>query len=167
MLIRYLPPRLHVAALRLAHAVRLRWWRLGWRLGRKPVRGCRVLVFDREDRLLLIRHSYGTPHWTLPGGGMARGEDAIVAAMREVHEECACRIADVVALGLAGDVAGGALHEVHLVAGWTEDAALADGREIVAAGFFAIDGLPAALSPRLAANLPGYLTRAKAARPQP
>lgn len=158
-----LPAPLHVAGLRLAHAVRRRWWWLRWRLLGRTVRGCRVLVFDSEERLLLIRHSYGKPHWTLPGGGIGRGEDILAAAAREVHEECACRLNEVMALGEGDDVADG-LHQVHLVAGWTCDTAMADGREIVAARFFALTELPEPLSEKLAARLPGYLTRAKAAR---
>ncbi|MFC3175319.1 NUDIX domain-containing protein [Novosphingobium bradum] len=168
MLIRLLPAPVHIAGLRLAHAVRRQWWRLGGRLGRPPVRGCRVLVFDAADRLLLIRHSYGAPHWTLPGGGLGRGEDALAAARREVREETACHMAEAVLLGLAGQGAGETLtgrHEVHLVAGWTADAPCADGREIVAAAFFALDALPQPISARLAADLPGHVTTAKAARP--
>jgi len=161
-----LPAPVHVAALRLAHALRLRWWWLGRRLGRAPVRGCRVLVFDVHERLLLIRHSYGARHWTLPGGGLAREETALAAARREVREECSCTIAEAVALGLAADAASG-VHEVHLIAGWTADAAVADGREIVQARFFAVDALPDGLSEKLARHLPGYLTKAKAARPGP
>jgi ADP-ribose pyrophosphatase YjhB (NUDIX family) len=98
---------------------------------------------------------------------MDRGEGALAAASREVAEECACRLADPVLLGLAADTISGARHEVHLVAGWTLDAPLPDGREIVEAGFFAIDALPARVSERLAADLPGYVTRAKAALPPP
>jgi ADP-ribose pyrophosphatase YjhB (NUDIX family) len=162
-----LPAPLHVGALRLADALRRRWWWLAWRLGGRPVRGCRVVVLDGDHRLLMIRHSYGQPHWTLPGGGMDRGEGALAAASREVAEECACRLADPVLLGLAADTISGARHEVHLVAGWTLDAPLPDGREIVEAGFFAIDALPARVSERLAADLPGYVTRAKAALPPP
>ena len=68
MSLNHLPAPLHIAGLRLAHALRRRWWRLARLLGRAPVRGCRVLVLDREERVLLIRHSYGERHWTLPGG---------------------------------------------------------------------------------------------------
>jgi len=164
-MLHHLPAPLHVAALRLAHAVRRRWWRLSRRLGASPIRGCRVLVLDREERVLLIRHSYGERHWTLPGGGLGRREDVLAAASREVREECACRLADPVLLGLAGEAPRDGLHEVHLVAGWTSDVAVADRREIAAAAFFAADNLPEGVSARLAGRLPDYLTRARAARP--
>lgn len=166
MLLDHLPAPLHIAGLRLAHALRRRWWRLARRLGRAPVRGCRVLVIDHAERVLLIRHSYGERHWTLPGGGLGRGEDVLEAAAREVREECGCRITQRVVLG-RGEGPRDGRHEVWLVAGWSADAAVADGREIAAAGFFALEALPAPLSPRLAASLGDYLTRARAARPAP
>ena len=145
--------------------MRRRWWQVLWRLGRRPVRGCRVLAIDPAGRVLLIRHSYGDRSWMLPGGGIDRGEAVTAAAARELFEETACRLAPVVALGLAEDPGEAMLHEVHLVAGWTADAPRADGREIVVAAFHPLDALPEPMSGKLAASLPGYVTRAKAARP--
>ena len=40
----------------------------------------------REGRLLLVRER-GAKHWSLPGGGMKKGEDPVTAATRELHEE--------------------------------------------------------------------------------
>ena len=75
-----IPAPLHRAGLTLAHAVRIRWWQ--WR---KPLLiGCRVLAFDEAERVLLIRHSYGSGRWMLPGGGVDRGEDPLAAALREL-----------------------------------------------------------------------------------
>ena len=166
MSLNHLPAPLHIAGLRLAHALRRRWWRLARLLGRAPVRGCRVLVLDHEERVLLIRHSYGERHWTLPGGGLSRGEDVIAAATREVREECGCYLSEALVLG-EGQGPKDGKHEVWLVAGWSTDRAVADGREVLAAQFFALDALPEPLSPRLAGNLADYLTRARAARPLP
>ena len=39
-----------------------------------------------EGKLLLVRER-GAKHWSLPGGGMKKGEDAVTAATRELHEE--------------------------------------------------------------------------------
>ena len=71
-----IPAPAHRTVLRIAHGLRLRWWRM-----RKPrLAGCRVLALDREDRVLLVRHSYGSGKWMPPGGGLTRGEDALAAA---------------------------------------------------------------------------------------
>jgi len=159
----WLPVRLHVAGLRVAHAVRLRWWRMA-RLGarRSTVRGVRVLAIDPAGRVLLIRHSYGSAGWMLPGGGLAPGEDAAVGGRREVLEETAVAVADALVLGRTD--APDSIHESWLVAGWSADDPVPDGREIVAAGWFAADALPDPVSPRLAAGLPEWITAAQAAR---
>jgi len=159
LLHRLLPAPLHVAGLRLAHAVRLRWWRIAGR----AVRGCRVLVLDGEDRVLLIRHSYGSGHWMLPGGGLSASEDPVAGGHRELAEELAIRLTASVLLGRTDDPLS--VHETHLVAGWSDDQPVPDGREIVAAGYFALHELPAPLSDTLAAHLPDWVTAARAARP--
>jgi len=160
-LTRLLPAGVHIAALRIAHAVRVHWWRIS----RCAVRGCRVLVLDRAGRVLLIRHSYGSGDWMLPGGGLGRREDPVGGACREAQEETGCRLDPAVSLGRTDDPVSAS--ETHLVAGWTDDVPRADGREIVAAQFFALDALPRPLAPRLAATLPPMVKAASAARPAP
>lgn len=58
-----------------------------WRLFRPRLDGVRVLAIDSTGRVLLVRHSYGTPRWMAPGGGLRPGEDPILAAGRELAEE--------------------------------------------------------------------------------
>jgi len=160
LLHRLLPAPLHVAGLRLAHAVRLRWWRLAG----SAVRGCRVLVLDREGRVLLIRHSYGSGHWMLPGGGLSAREHPLAGAHRELAEEVAMRLTLSVLLGRTDDPLS--IHETHLVAGWSADLPVPDGREILAAGFFAATDLPQPVPDALARRLPDWITAAKVARPE-
>jgi ADP-ribose pyrophosphatase YjhB (NUDIX family) len=45
---------------------------------------CGLIV--RDGKILLARHSY-VPGWLLPGGGVARGEPAEQAILREMKEE--------------------------------------------------------------------------------
>ena len=94
-----LPAPIHRLALRIGHIVRVRVWRL---LG-SEIRGCAILAFDAEGRLLLVHHSYHLPnHWLLPGGGLARGEDPAATAARELREETGCTLTD--ALWFASDL---------------------------------------------------------------
>lgn len=160
---RLIPAPLHRHALRVAHACRKRWWRI-----RKPrVHGCRVLALDAEGRVLLIRHSYGSGHWMAPGGGLARGESPIAAAVRELREETGCRLDDPVEITLLEEPLEGALNAVHVVAGRTGDAPCADGREVVEAAFFALDALPSPMPQLIREPLSEWVRAATAARPAP
>lgn len=47
----------------------------------------RVLIVNEEKEVLLVRNWLGHQMWTLPGGGIKRGETPAEAATREVHEE--------------------------------------------------------------------------------
>jgi ADP-ribose pyrophosphatase YjhB (NUDIX family) len=144
----------------MAHAVRLRWWRIAG----TRVTGCRVVAIDAADRVLLIRHSYGKAHWMLPGGGMKRGEDPISAAIRECREECGLHLADATEIGVVADMMHGSNNDVRVVAGWTQGEPVADRREIAEAAFFALHELPQDIAASLPGLLPDYVTTAKAAR---
>jgi 8-oxo-dGTP pyrophosphatase MutT (NUDIX family) len=155
-----IPASLHRAAYRVAHALRRRWWRI-----RKPrLAGCRVVVMDGAGQVLLIRHSYGSGKWMLPGGGLNRGEAALAAAARELREETGCGLIDPVQLGIIEETIHGAGNAVHVIAGWTDDAPQADSREIIAAQFFSLDALPLPMPDGFAENIPLWITAAKAAR---
>ncbi len=159
-MLRLIPKPLHIAALQCVHALRLRWWRM---MGTR-VTGCRVVALDQQGRVLLIRHSYGVNHWMLPGGGMKRGEDPVIAGTREVLEETAVRLTGATKIGMITDLMHGAVNDVHVIAGWTNDIPVADEREIVEAAFFALDALPENISRKLPDVLPGYVIAAKAVR---
>lgn len=47
----------------------------------------RVLVWNENDELLLVRNWGGKQQWGLPGGGVERKEQPIAAARRELLEE--------------------------------------------------------------------------------
>jgi ADP-ribose pyrophosphatase YjhB (NUDIX family) len=154
-----IPAPAHRLALRLAHAVRRRWWRFA----RPRIVGCRVLALDQAGRVLLIRHSYGPDRWMPPGGGLARGEDPLAAARRELAEETGCALHGAHLVQCLEETMHGAGNRVHVVAGWTFDVPRADGREVIEAGFFALHALPADLAARLHEELPRWITAMSAA----
>ncbi len=151
-----IPAPLHRALLRLAHGLRRRWWKL-----RRPrLDGCRVLALDGQGRVLLIRHTYGSPLWMLPGGGLDRDEAPIAGAVRELQEETGCALLTPRLLEVTTEQFHGAHNTVHLVCGWTHDAPRADGREILVARLFAPDALPPDMPEWLCRQLPGWLAQA-------
>ncbi len=123
--------------------MRLAWWSV-----RRPeLHGCNVIAADPQGRVLLVRHSYQSPgKWMLPGGGMARGERAEVAAVRELLEEAGCRLTEPRCIGVEVVGLAGASNHIHLVAGITADEPRPDHREILAAEFFAPSALPDAIT---------------------
>lgn len=154
-----IPAPLHRGALRLAHAARLRWWRI-----RRPLlRGSRVLAFDAGGEVLLVRHSYGSGRWMLPGGGLSRREDPLEGARRECLEETGCALARACRFAVVEEPLSGAVNRVHLVTGVIAAPPRADGREIAEARCFAPGALPADLSPALEASLERWIAEARAA----
>ncbi len=154
-----IPAPLHRAAYRAAHRLRLVWWRV-----RRPrVRGCRILAFDPQGRVLLVRHSYGSGHWMLPGGGLGRTEDAVVGARRELAEEVGCRLEDARLVTRLDEPLSGAVNRVDLVAGTTADLPEGDQREVIAAQFFIPGAWPSELAHSHRNGLNGWVTAAATA----
>jgi 8-oxo-dGTP pyrophosphatase MutT (NUDIX family) len=127
--------RLWQLAYAAAYRLLLLWW-----LVRRPAHRGALVALWHDGEILLLRSSYRRG-WSLPGGGIARGESAREAAVRELREE----------IGLS--VPAASLHEAQaLEFTWEHrsdhttifELALAqrptlrlDNREIVAAAFLA------------------------------
>jgi ADP-ribose pyrophosphatase YjhB (NUDIX family) len=120
---------------------------------RRPIYGVNAVLRDGQGRVLLVRHSYGPPVWTLPGGGHGRSEDPALAVRRELAEELSIAIAELELLETFSEVLSGAPHQPSLFAGIALGEPMPDGREVIAARFFAADDLPDPLPPSVRIRL--------------
>lgn len=162
-MLRLIPIHLHRAALVAAHRVRLAWWRI-----RRPrLAGCRVLAFDSRGQILLVRHSYGSRRWMLPGGGIGAREEPVAAALREFAEEVGCGLTHARQFGLVEEPLSGATNRVHLVCGLVEGTPRPDRREIVAVDWFDPYTLPPETATAVRQSMGDWIRAAKAALSRP
>ena len=127
-----------------------------WRLANPRTLDCRVVALDGENRVLLVRHSYGTGEWMLPGGRPNRGEHPVAAGLRELAEEVGCGLEHPIEV-MRPDPA--AHHVRHVVVGRTGDTPRIDGREIVEARFCDPEALPGPVGEHLAGRLGFWIER--------
>ncbi len=150
-----IPAPLYRAGLRFAHAVRKRWWKL-----RRPqLIGCRVVALDNNGHVLLVRHSYGSGRWSLPGGGVGGTEDPMTAALRELRKETGCTLAGAREVTIVAERLSGARNRLHIVAGRASGELQPDGREVIEAQFFPRDALPGDIVSGLGGHIPAWVER--------
>lgn len=68
-----------------------RLFHISFLLLRPMTLGVRAVVFDAQERVMLVRHTY-IPGWYFPGGGVEVGETSLDALMRELREEAALEL---------------------------------------------------------------------------
>ncbi len=151
----WLPASLHRALMPLAHAVRHRWRR--WR--KTPIAGVSVIVTNLSGDVLLLKHSYGPAVWSLPGGGLGKGEDPLAAARREVREELGVELARIEPVGLLEEVLSGSPHTAHIFAAVCDQRPRPDGREVIEARFFPSHSLPEPLGTTTRARIAVWRAR--------
>jgi 8-oxo-dGTP pyrophosphatase MutT (NUDIX family) len=133
-----IPAPLHRALLKVAHRVRKRWRRIV-----KPkTAGVSVIGLDGEGRVFLVRHSYGSGLWSLPGGGLGYDEDPHACAHREIAEELGCALADLVLAAQMDETLHGAPHRAYVFTARFVGEPRLDGREVIDSAWFPLDGLP-------------------------
>jgi 8-oxo-dGTP pyrophosphatase MutT (NUDIX family) len=139
---------LREGALTITYNLYLHARAVGRRLATPITVGVRVIT-PRDDTVLLIRHRGGRFPWSLPGGGVDRGESMADAAIRELREEAGCPTTGATLHGLFHRIEGGVSDYIAtFVCLPTGEARppMAD-LEIVDARFFPVRDLPANLDP--------------------
>jgi len=132
--------------MQVAHAARLTLRRMTG--DTREVHGVRIIL-ERDGRIFLVRHWYAPGVWTLPGGGINRGETINEAAIREVKEETGYTVGKIegtvgIYLGKKGE---GDKAAVVFTRDFSGSMRLLPDREVFERGFFALDELPENVSP--------------------
>ena len=155
---------------RLGYRAAFRCLQLFWLVTRPAKHGVKCVITDR-DRVLLVRHTYGSRAWDLPGGGVRRGEAPASAAGREMAEELGLGDAHWIPLG---EVRGGVDHRHDIIhvygARVTAPPLTLNLAELSVAAWFPRDRLPLELGPFAGPILDGvsrYATAREVAPPSP
>lgn len=122
-----------IAGLRVASLVRS----ILMRILPLRVRAVKAMVRLEDEKVLLVRHSYGSGAWMLPGGQAHRGEAYIDAAGREISEELGLELPDE-GWRLVGEFShrfGMTRQRIGLCTAVASDPTIVPNHEIAEAGF--------------------------------
>ena len=150
------PVPLVIVVRRFGYRVAYRLLRLLWLFTRPRKQGVKCVITD-GDRVLLVRHTYGSRAWDLPGGAARRGEPPLQTASREMEEELGLVAVPWRALG---ELRGGGVHHrrdvIHILgAELSEPVLRIDLGELQVAAWFDRDRLPLYAGPFLHPILDG------------
>lgn len=130
-------------SLSIIHAAHVARYAIGKLRGEKESHGVRILIVD-ERRVLLVSHWYAPWAWTLPGGGVNKGETPEEAAIREASEETGLRVRSIA--GEIGTYTGSLGDDDRVTFFYTGDfegsIAMRPNLEIMARSWFDLDNLP-------------------------
>ena len=133
-----IPAPLHRLLLRVGHRLRKGWWKAS----RRQRNSVSVIAIDAERRVFLVRHSYGSGRWSLPGGGLGVGEDPEACARREMLEELGCALEQVELVAQFDEVLYGAPHRAFVFTARFVGEPRPDGREVIETGWFGLEAVP-------------------------
>ena len=121
--------------------------------------GVHAMIFDRDGKVLLARHSY-RDDWSLPGGGVARAEPPVDALMRELREELGAVRADPpVFVGLYTRRSGWATNVIALYRLMNAEVDFRPNFEVREVVFFDPNALPPKTSPGARRRLAEYISQ--------
>ncbi len=111
----------------------------------------RIAVLSEDGQILLVRGIIGT-EWSLPGGGIEKGESPAEAAVRELYEETGMRVGvdQAHALAVLKGKKSPVGYTAHLFSVSVQRRMLPakqfNTHEIIELGWFPLDELPANIS---------------------
>lgn len=108
--------------------------------------GAASAIFDSEQRILLVRHSYGKNNWDLPGGKSEQNESAQGTAIREAIEEIGVQITISELTGIYYDPVYDMHHFVFLSQIDPYQTPKPSSSEILECGYYSINELPKPMS---------------------
>jgi 8-oxo-dGTP pyrophosphatase MutT (NUDIX family) len=137
---------LHTRWQRTLYAIK--FWLLRMIGSEKDIGGVRVILI-RNGRVVLLRHWLSPDVWTLPGGGINKGESPTDAGIREVWEETGYKINSFG--GRLGIYRGRMGEKDSVIVLYTEDfeggLKWLPNLEVMERGLFDLNNLPENLSP--------------------
>lgn len=120
--------------------------------------GVRAIVLNDKHEVLLVRHTY-IPGWYMPGGGVDRHEDPIMAITRELWEEVGVKPKKVPELfGIYHNLFQGVddYPIVYVIRHFSQEYVISS--EIAEISWFSLDALPDDTSPGTRRRLAEFKT---------
>jgi ADP-ribose pyrophosphatase YjhB (NUDIX family) len=116
--------------------------------------GVRAAIFDDNERVFLVKHSY-VPGWYLPGGGVEVGEALTTALARELLEEGSIRLLEqprLFHMYYNRRTSKRDYVALYVVRSFHQDPPQ-QNREIIAHGYFSPESLPEDTTPSTRARI--------------
>ena len=110
--------------------------------------GANAAILDDQDRVLLVKHTYGRLNWELPGGVAEYNESVVETAVREAREETGLDVSAKHTTGIYYEPEIDLLCFVFLCQphDGTFDSLRPDNKEISRCAFWPLDALPRPIS---------------------